>query len=360
VNLYEWQESLYNKWKQSGFIGILKAVPGAGKTIAGIAILDRLYREEWRGIYDDVTLAYVICPSTAIIKQWKDAIDGKLFARYVKFYTMDKMVNIVQERLIGLDDNLLRPGQVDVLIVDEAHRLSTNIKSSILHKLNYNRLLGFTATPDADCLINFKCILDDVGFDEANIAPFEVIFHDIFLSKTEREKHDKITETMNKWPRGTKQYERFVFKRRGMVYGAESRFPLAIRVVMNNLNDKILILTQRIDHANDIYEQLKEKGLNVGVTHSKKKNNHADLFKSGDIRYLVAVRALNEGYDVPDITRSIIVSPATTLTNHIQTLGRSIRFSPDKFAYIHIFVARDTSDEVIYKHRHLYKHTFAD
>ena len=68
-----------------------------------------------------------------------------------------------------------------------------------------------------------------------------------------------------------------------------------------------------------------------------------DLFKSGMIQALIAIRCLDEGVDIPQLETAIIMSSGTNPKEFIQRRGRILRNAPGKdFAYIYDFIVMPT------------------
>jgi len=118
------------------------------------------------------------------------------------------------------------------------------------------------------------------------------------------------------------------------------------------IQDKILIFGERILQAEELYKRLRypypEK---VGRYHSKlgtqANKNVLERFRSGEIRILIACKAIDEGVDVPDAAVGIILSGTSTQRQRIQRLGRIIRKKENKgrarLYYLHITESSEDS-----------------
>lgn len=102
-----------------------------------------------------------------------------------------------------------------------------------------------------------------------------------------------------------------------------------------------MLFHERIAIANEIFNFLKEKGLNSSIYHTElplneRIKNIAD-YRGGKVNILVSCRALDEGFDVPKSEVGIIVAGTSSIRQWIQRMGRILRKSPVK-EYSRIFV----------------------
>ena len=118
------------------------------------------------------------------------------------------------------------------------------------------------------------------------------------------------------------------------------------------IQDKILIFGERIRQAEALYARLRDLYPGkVARYHSKlgpqANKNALERFRSGDIRILIACKAIDEGVDVPDAAVGIILSGTSTQRQRIQRLGRIIRKKEGKenaiLYYLHITESSEDS-----------------
>ncbi len=145
------------------------------------------------------------------------------------------------------------------------------------------------------------------------------------------------------------------YKRKSLVALASARTACAADLVKRlEQQEKILIFSERTCQADELYQLLQtyypEK---VGRYHSKMgdqaNKNALDRFRTGDIRILIACKAIDEGIDVPDASVGIIMSGTSTQRQRIQRLGRIIRKNDAKnkalLYYLHI---QETSEDTCF------------
>ncbi len=143
-----------------------------------------------------------------------------------------------------------------------------------------------------------------------------------------------------------RQYIRLSFIRKNLVCMASERLDCAYDLIKSlGIHDKILVFGERIRQAEELYTRLRnDYPGKVGRYHSKLGNqankNAMERFRLGDIRILIACKAIDEGVDVPDTAIGIILSGTSTQRQRVQRLGRIIRQKEGKESallyYLHI------------------------
>lgn len=334
---YEWQNHLLKIFKKRG---VVKAFPGTGKTYAAILLIKK-------NKYKDIIVAV---PTRKLKHQWIEELNKlKVFNAVVEtFHILSK------QKSSGL--------KCDFLVVDECHRSTSPVFRRLYNNISYNFVLGLSATPNKECLEFCGDVIIDVSLEEAKVSDFKVYFHAIDLSFVEKSKYDECSQAIgrylgrlrrlgdeNKW-KIRKNLDSFIFKRRSLVYLADSRVPKAVDLLMKNNDKPTLVICKRIEQADKI-----SRLTGIPVYHSEHPDQSAlDDFHHDRIPALLSVGMLSEGYDKRNIQCLIIVSTAITEAYHIQSIGRAVRLPDD--AEIHILLARKTTDEKLLQFRHMYNH----
>jgi len=331
MNLYPWQRQLLKTYTG---IGIVKGVPGSGKTIGAMSLIkDRGYK--------DVLIAV---PSLPLKKQWQEELKKfGLKARVETFHKLYKPENATS---------------CDFLIIDECHRSTSAMFIKMYKYIKFKHILGLSATPNM--LAQKRCgpIIINVPLEEANVANFKVNFVSIELTLKERADYEQLSYQLrrsledenNPHPQQKQIIDSIIYKRRSIVYNAKNRVPKACKILFENKEKNTLVICQRIEQA-DWLSTL----TGYPVYHSKNQNDTIlEDFKKGIHSKLISVGMLKEGFDKRDIDCLIIVSTAITEAHHIQSIGRAIRLPND--AVIYIILAKDTTDEKVLKFKSMYSH----
>ena len=150
-------------------------------------------------------------------------------------------------------------------------------------------------------------------------------------------------------------YMKLSYKRKSLVCLASERITCACDLVQKlGIDEKILIFGERIKQAEKLYKLLRELYPGrVGRYHSEMgdqaNKNALERFRTGEIKILIACKAIDEGVDVPDASVGIILSGTATRRQRIQRLGRILRINEGKdravLYYLHI---EETSEDVCY------------
>lgn len=142
------------------------------------------------------------------------------------------------------------------------------------------------------------------------------------------------------------------YRRKSLVCLASARTNCAYDLVRRlDSKEKIIIFGERISQAEELYHMLYNRYPGrVGRYHSRMgqqaNRNVLERFRSGEIRILIACKAVDEGVDIPEVAVGIILSGTSTQRQRIQRLGRIIRKKEDKskasLYYLHV---ADTSED---------------
>ena len=236
MKLYDWQEDIVEQYDGSG---IVKAPTGAGKSLVGVRLAEKIGGH-----------VLVASHSTTILNQWRVDMQDIPNVHFDTFQTLHKK-HYVKD--------------VDLLIVDEVE-LSTSEKFINLYDMiNFKNVIGLSATPNKKAEKMCGKIIIDVPESEATIAPYIVEFHGINLTHSEEFEYRKMSKQIQKLmerkdnvglkPEEQRRLDSLIFGRRNVVYQADNRLPYAIDLIRRNLNNgrKIVVFTQRKKQADMLF-----------------------------------------------------------------------------------------------------------
>lgn len=299
----------------------------------------------------------------------------------------------------------LREGEAVFLIADECHRYESGQNKLIFEFMPYIKpykerffSMGLSATlPSGQGRKYLASVLGgkiySYGMEEAvvhrTVCAYDIYHIRLPFEKGEKEEYEDMTERMKilyrrllqmypllgkvglkerydilhslagdknrKTAEAASMYMRISYKRKSLVCQAAARVACVCDLVGRmDLEEKILIFGERIEQAEKLYQMLQEEYPGrIGRYHSQMgiqaNKNVLERFRTGDIRILIACKAVDEGVDVPDVSVGIILSGTSAQRQRIQRLGRIIRKKEGKgkalLYYLHI---EETSEDACF------------
>lgn len=330
--LYDYQKEAIIRMIEAKY-GILKATTGSGKTVIGVSLIKALRRRAiWICHTADLLKQSMERASVCIDPQWIGTItEGRINTGVgVTFATV--------QTLSRLDLTKYRD-YWDVVIVDEAHRISASATSftqyeKVLNHLAARHRYGLTATPErSDGLIKATfALIGKVVYE----VPEEAISDKVMNVKIRKVDTDaKITdECLN--TDGTINYTKLIEH----LATDPERNKLIARKIMENKGHSCLILSDRLEQLKAIrnllpYEMQEDSVYIDGKMQSKKAKTEREQalenMRSGKNKYLFAsVSLCKEGLDIPCLDRLFLASPIKYSAIVTQAVGRIRRTSEGK------------------------------
>ncbi|HEC89217.1 MAG TPA: hypothetical protein ENI44_01390, partial [Thermoplasmatales archaeon] len=270
-----------------------------------------------------------------------------------------------------INDNL---GKNFVLIVDEVHRLGAKESSKIMRTLDPSLgRLGLSATPSR--------IWDDIGtsmimdyfrgiiyeysikdaIEDGIIVPYEYHVEFVYLTPEELEEYKKISSQIMKeyytliskygLPKDISLYQLFsilsderdinkinnlLIRRARIIKKSISKIDKVIEII-NKHKDKLgqcLIYCEDKEQLESVSQKLDQNNYNyvkyIGIHTKNKKDKHLQLFKDGIVQFIVSIKCLDEGVDIPAADSAILVSSSRNPREFVQRRGRVLRLAHNK------------------------------
>jgi superfamily II DNA or RNA helicase len=346
--LRKWQEDALNAWRAADRRGIVSVVTGGGKTFFALTCLD-----EYQRSVPGATVLITV-PTEALLDQWfEEAVSFfDMPPRFINLVTRSK--GVIKGRMnIAVINTAAKVATAEspnvFLIVDECHRAASPFFRRIF-QIPHSASLGLSATPErqyddwfSEILIpNLGPIIYSYSYREAKddkvIVPFDlrnVVFE--FTEKEQRE-YDRLTNSIRgaiaKFGVESDQAVQLLLKRARHSNASPTRVRIAIKLIAKHRSRRILVFHENIEAANFLFEVLKENKVAVGIYHSKiplpERVRTLIAYRSGEINVLIACRALDEGFNVPETEVAIIAASTASYRQRIQRLGRALRPSAGK------------------------------
>lgn len=305
-------------------MGVLKAVPGFGKTVIGIYLISH---------FKVSTL--VIVPTKPIQDQWLESINefleypkaSKKKDEFVCVYNgnkkrVNKNIDIATasslSRMENLDDFLNSYGMV---IVDECHRAASDTFTHILRNASSKRIYGLSATPKREDGLE-KVIYMFCGlkrFERSSLQMkgsygFSQVLIPRITNSVVLDRKAGFVEICNELIKDM------------------ARNQLIFKDILNEYNQgsKIIVLSERKEHLSLIEDMLNKAALRVYLMTGEQKKSQRDLIMkqikeldSHESYVLLATSTLlGEGFDLPELRTLFLTMPISGESRLTQYTGR--------------------------------------
>ena len=340
-SLFPFQEEAIENWEMNGKFGTVVMPTGAGKTYVGLEAIFRTSQS---------TLICVVTEELA--KQWSELINEKLSyspgvftgkRKEVKGITVG-IYNSVAKHIDKLFDKFA------LIIFDEVHHVPALTFKEIAFKAKAKYRLGLSATPERvdgnEHLIFMTAgdIVYKISYIELMKAGFlaPIRHHLIYVELSDDEKRRMRGEILI----ARSEEERRLVERK-YALKAKAKVDKVLELLREVGDRKVLIFTEYVDQAEEIYEKARKEGYRVELLVGRTRNRARifDRFRKGEINIIVTTRVLDEGIDVPDADVAIIVSGSGSRRQMAQRVGRVIRGGQNKIADIYEIITRGTVEE---------------
>jgi hypothetical protein len=364
-SLQDHQMAVINSWKNSGNRGIICFATGGGKTLTAISII--------RDHISQGKPVLVLVPSLLLQKQWQSEIESEIedptIILFGGGFSALRRESILREastqggniilstyqtavsksflRSIKLNENLL-------IVCDEVHTAGQPEFNKFL-QLNFSGpRLGLSATPErygdlegtsrifeyfGEKLQPFFTIADAIKV--GRLVPYEYDYETVSLTAIEFSEWLEITKRIGMAAamaadKGNKQLlERLLQIRSNIVKEAENKIGYVVKILKANFQegDRWLIYCNNQYQLKTVREALNgfgEKVYDYHIAMPGSKDETLQFFAdNGGI--MLAINCLDEGIDIPQINKAIIIASSTNPRQFIQRRGRVLRSYKDKY-----------------------------
>jgi len=346
-------DSFYAGGSNKGGSGILVLPCGAGKTVIGLGIMEKIKMH-----------TLILGTNIIAIRQWKSellnktSIDAHLIGEYTgevkEIYPVTlSTYQILTYRYSKKDEflhfNLFNRQNWGLIIYDEVHLLPAPIFRA-LADLQARRRLGLTATliredgreEDVFSLIGPKKY--DVPWKTLESQGWiaQAVCNEIRISFTSDEERLRYAVAD----------ERSKFR---LASTNRKKLEIVHNILENHKGDSILIIGHYLDQLRTISEKLKAPII-TGQTPNSERERLYDEFKKGLTKILVVSKVANFAIDLPDANVAIQISGTFgSKQEEAQRLGRILRPKRNEnYAYFYSITTRDTKDQDYSANRQLY------
>lgn len=368
----ERQEQGVQRWVDNKLCGTLNWATGVGKTRGGLMAISRFLKK------NPTKSVIIVVPSEPIQRQWnQELIDWNLFQ---------------QCSVKTMSDTSVNKYSCTLLVIDEIHKVGAPTLLNIFKNVQYTIILGLTATFERldgkDEIISKKCpIVDTISVEEAienkwlaDYREYEVLiepedidvykevnkeFYEHFsyfnydfnlamkcatdwkrrseLAKERcREDQSEDFKTVNKQILvHAMGFSRTLQARKKYICNHPKKIELTNLILENRQDKKCITFSATVAMA----EKIKYGAVYSGKDSVKKGRMNLQEFVQQDGGVLNTVMKLNEGFNCPDISVSVILGFNSSSTTKKQRVGRVIRQKEGKVAEVFTLVLKGTVEE---------------
>lgn len=368
----ERQEQGVQRWVDNKLCGTLNWATGVGKTRGGLMAISRFLKK------NPTKSVIIVVPSEPIQRQWnQELIDWNLFQ---------------QCSVKTMNDTSVNKYSCTLLVIDEIHKVGAPTLLNIFKNVQYTIILGLTATFERldgkDEIISKKCpIVDTISVEEAienkwlaDYREYEVLiepedidvykevnkeFYEHFsyfnydfnlamkcatdwkrrselAKKRCREDQSEDFKTVNKQILvHAMGFSRTLQARKKYIYNHPKKIELTNLILENRQDKKCITFSATVAMA----EKIKYGAVYSGKDSVKKGRMNLQEFVQQDGGVLNTVMKLNEGFNCPDISVSVILGFNSSSTTKKQRVGRVIRQKEGKVAEVFTLVLKGTVEE---------------
>ncbi|MEM0477307.1 MAG: DEAD/DEAH box helicase [Candidatus Caldarchaeum sp.] len=358
--LRPYQVEAFEKWAGRGCRGVVIAPTGTGKTIIGLHAIKRI------GL---PTL--VITPYERVMVEWvkKGREADVLFTR---FYGGEKRLS---RYTVAIYNSVCRHPEIlnhfELIILDEIHHVGADVFSTILPKIDGKKVLGLTATLKREDGKHYNILsklpvvytLDlKNAVENGYVAPITLVPIPAEMNREERKRYMEIqaeiwkVRSMLSFLKNSKAFQRdaeelerrlkvLINERRIFLSRIASKKDALYNVVTQHPHEKIIVFSESIHSIEELKTYLSEKGVAAETYHSDKSmSERGRIFSEWgkSFNVLLAVRALDEGVDVPEVAIAAIIASGQSVRQLVQRKGRIMRPREGKQARLYVIYANGT------------------
>ncbi|TRX56690.1 DEAD/DEAH box helicase family protein [Thalassomonas sp. M1454] len=399
IKLRPYQEEAIRKWGEHNGRGTFVMATGSGKTITALATIQKLQKKI---VIDNKKPLFtlIILPLKHLLDQWHTEALGFGFnaikcyenssewsnklAQKIGIQTIQKSGHVIamvtnstfakdnfQKEITKIKSNFM-------IVADEAHNLGSDVYINSLPS-NAQFRLALSATPDrhndskgtsklfdyfGKPVIEFS--LED-AISAGYLCPYEYHPHLCLLSEAEYAEYLYLVELINiEKPKSkikgekTKEHNRLLGKRTDLIAGVESKLELLEELLSEQKSNgevKHTLVYCGMRRGEDNERHIERTVKLVGKQGIKTRKFTAeeslderkeilDLFSTGELEAIAAIKCLDEGVDVPATRVAYILASTTNPREYIQRRGRVLRKSQGKDkAIIHDFLVAPPSSQ---------------
>lgn len=352
------QSNALNAWHKAGYCGSIIAGTGFGKSRCGVLGVAHAIKNGGR--------ALVLVPTTQLQEQFAEE-----FKKWGHTALLTRVEILCYQSAHKLENN-----HYEIVVCDEVHLGLSPVYRQFFKKNTYDKLLCMTATPPEeeeyrDILKELAPTVYTITIDQCVqmglVAPYDIYCIPITLTDVERQAYKKANNLFvqckyklggydafaeaNRILRGgpgdkgaAAQFFNAIRQRKAVVQHAENKLHVSKQIADHHVGEKILTFSGTNEFTNAMGEELSGLVYHSGKS-QKQREKILQEFKDSEGSILCSTKALNQGFDVPDVGIGIIAGLESKSLPMIQRVGRLIRFKENKRGRVYILYVQDSQEE---------------
>lgn len=337
--------------------GTVKSATGSGKSFCIASLVENF----WRNRTSRTFKALIVVPGISLVTQLKDDFENygvnftySIWTGTAKLQDTDVVI-VNNENLLSKIKENGWVYDVNLLIIDECHRVTTTSKiSKIATKFKTPNKFGFTGTFPKDEYETWKIIgtfgpllfeknskdlRDEKILTDVSVKMIKLIHSQSDIPKKSKKKDKSPTEDYN--------------NELSFVYNSKKRNEL-IKKVADKLENNTLILVNHLDHGDILEKELKTLQ-NKKIIYIKGEidlENRVDSIKnmeSSDNIVCIAMSSIfSTGINIKNLHNIIFVAGGKSFIRIVQGIGRGLRLHESKKRLLIV----DINDNLTYSQNH--------
>jgi len=352
------QSNALNAWHKAGYCGSIIAGTGFGKSRCGVLGVAHAIKNGGR--------ALVLVPTTQLQEQFAEE-----FKKWGHTALLTRVDILCYQSAHKLENN-----HYEIVVCDEVHLGLSPVYRQFFKKNTYDKLLCMTATPPEeeeyrDILKELAPTVYTITIDQCVqmglVAPYDIYCIPITLTDVERQAYKKANNLFvqckyklggydafaeaNRILRGgpgdkgaAAQFFNAIRQRKAVVQHAENKLHVSKQIADHHAGEKILTFSGTNEFTNAMGAELNGLVYHSGKS-QKQREKILQEFKDSEGSVLCSTKALNQGFDVPDVGIGIIAGLESKSLPMIQRVGRLIRFKENKRGRVYILYVQDSQEE---------------
>lgn len=341
-------------------IGVSLAT-GSGKTVIFSNLIDQMRQNYGKlGPYKTLILVHrreLALQTVSTIKKFfpKYKVEIEMGKYHADLDNSDIIIGSVQTMIRRLDKYM--PGQIQLLIIDEAHHAAAASYTKILE--HFDVLKTQTSIP----VVGFSATFERADRKALTNAFDEIVYHKGILEMIDKNwlcdckiSTIDIRLDFNQIETSNNHGKDFKIEGLSKVMNTAEINKLVLntyqRYQTKNKLKSTLLFAVDVPHVKALHELFRDNGINSEYVTANTKEHHRDdavnRFKRGEIDILMNCGIFTEGTDIPNIDSIMLCRPTKSRSLLVQMIGRGLRLHNDKrFCHIIDFGGGSTSSGVV-------------